>query len=81
MGFPMLSVLALLPAVGAIALIFLRGALAKQVALAVSVLALFLAVILASYSSTSVAACSSASRSGGSPRSAPTTPSAWMVSV
>ena len=39
--------LALLPAVGAIALIFLRGALAKQVALAVSVLALFLAVILA----------------------------------
>ena len=35
------------PAVGAIALIFLRGALAKQVALAVSVLALLLAVILA----------------------------------
>ena len=47
MGFPMLSVLALLPAVGAVALIFLRGALAKQVALAVSVLALLLAVILA----------------------------------
>ena len=47
MGFPILSVLALLPAVGAVSLIFLRGALAKQVALAVSVLALLLAVVLA----------------------------------
>jgi NADH-quinone oxidoreductase subunit M len=47
MGFPILTVLALLPAVGAVSLIFLRGALAKQVALAVSVLALLLAVILA----------------------------------
>ena len=47
MGFPILTVLALLPAVGAISLIFFRGALAKQVALAVSVLALLLAVILA----------------------------------
>ena len=47
MGFPILTVLALLPAVGAVSLIFLRGALAKQVALAVSVLALLLAIILA----------------------------------
>jgi NADH-quinone oxidoreductase subunit M len=47
MGFPILTVLALLPAVGAVSLIFLRGALAKQVALAVSVLALLLAVFLA----------------------------------
>src|SRR5215213_7505567 len=46
MGFPILTVLALLPAVGAVSLIFLRGALAKQVALAVSVLALLLAVFL-----------------------------------
>jgi NADH-quinone oxidoreductase subunit M len=47
MGFPILTVLALLPAVGAVSLIFLRGALAKQVALAVSVLALLLAIFLA----------------------------------
>jgi NADH-quinone oxidoreductase subunit M len=47
MGFPILTLLALLPAVGAVSLIFLRGALAKQVALAVSVLALLLAVVLA----------------------------------
>ena len=47
MGFPILTVLALLPAAGALSLIFLRGALAKQVALAVSVLVLVLAVILA----------------------------------
>jgi NADH-quinone oxidoreductase subunit M len=47
MAFPILTALALLPAVGAVALIFLRGALAKQVALAVSVLVLLLALILA----------------------------------
>src|SRR5215211_2963269 len=47
MGFPILTVLAVLPGVGAASLIFLRGALAKQVALAVSVLALLLAVVLA----------------------------------
>jgi NADH-quinone oxidoreductase subunit M len=46
MNFPILTVLALLPAVGAVSLIFLRGALAKQVALAVSVLVLVLAVIV-----------------------------------
>jgi NADH-quinone oxidoreductase subunit M len=47
MGFPILTVLALLPAAGALSLIFLRGVLAKQVALAVSVLVLVLAVVLA----------------------------------
>ncbi|HZA31342.1 MAG TPA: NADH-quinone oxidoreductase subunit M [Propionibacteriaceae bacterium] len=47
MEFPILTVLALLPAVGALSLIFLRGTLAKQVALAVSVLVLVLAIILA----------------------------------
>src|SRR5215211_7530909 len=47
MSFPILTVLALLPALGGVSLIFLRGALAKQVALAVSVLALLLAVVLA----------------------------------
>jgi NADH-quinone oxidoreductase subunit M len=47
MTFPILTVLAILPALGALALIFVRGALAKQVALAVSLLVLLMALILA----------------------------------
>jgi NADH-quinone oxidoreductase subunit M len=47
MTFPILTVLAVLPALGAFALIFIRGALAKQVALAVSLLVLLIALILA----------------------------------
>src|SRR5215203_7394429 len=47
MDFPILSVLALIPVVGAVSLIFLRGALAKQVALAAALGVLVLAVVLA----------------------------------
>jgi NADH-quinone oxidoreductase subunit M len=47
MTFPILTVLAILPALGALALIFVRGALAKQVALAISLLVLLIALILA----------------------------------
>ena len=47
MTFPILTALAILPALGALALIFVRGALAKQVALAVSLLVLLIALILA----------------------------------
>jgi NADH-quinone oxidoreductase subunit M len=46
MTFPILTVLAVLPALGAFALIFIRGALAKQVALALSLLVLLIALIL-----------------------------------
>ncbi len=44
---PWLSILALLPLVGAAALIVIKGTAAKQVALAVSVLTLVVALILA----------------------------------
>ncbi|HYP43905.1 MAG TPA: NADH-quinone oxidoreductase subunit M [Propionibacteriaceae bacterium] len=44
---PWLTVLALLPLVGSLALIFLRGALAKQTALAFSLLTLLVAVLIA----------------------------------
>jgi NADH-quinone oxidoreductase subunit M len=47
MTFPILTVLAIVPALGAFALIFVRGALAKQVALAVSLLVLLIVLILA----------------------------------
>ncbi len=47
MDFPILTVLALLPAAGAFSLIFLRGALTKQVALGASLAVLLVAAILA----------------------------------
>jgi NADH-quinone oxidoreductase subunit M len=46
-SFPVLSVLALLPLVGSLALVFLKGTAAKQVALAFSLLTLALAVVIA----------------------------------
>jgi NADH-quinone oxidoreductase subunit M len=47
MTFPWLSILALLPLAGAAALIVIKGTAAKQVALAVSLLTLVVAVVLA----------------------------------
>ena len=47
MDFPILTVLALIPVVGAVSLIFLRGAPAKLVALAASLAVLVVAVVLA----------------------------------
>jgi len=46
MTFPVLTVLAVLPVLGAVALIFLRGTAAKQLALAVSLVTLALAVVV-----------------------------------
>ncbi|MFC7623493.1 NADH-quinone oxidoreductase subunit M [Microlunatus sp. GCM10028923] len=47
MMFPFLTTLAVLPLIGAVALIFIKGTAAKQVALAVSVLTLIIGIVVA----------------------------------
>src|SRR5690606_11845791 len=47
MTFPWLTTLAVLPILGAVALIFIKGTAAKQVALAVSVLTLIVGIVVA----------------------------------
>ena len=80
MTIPWLTILALLPAVGAVVLIFSGVKAAKQVALAVSLITLAL-LSSSPASSRSAAACSWSSRRRGSSHSGCTTRSAWTVSA
>ena len=82
--FPVLTVLWLLPILGAVVLTFMPSRpdspLAKQVGIGFSVVTLLLGIAIA-LDYTPEGATSSARTSTGSSCSAPTTPSAWTASA
>ena len=80
MDLPWLTILALLPAVGAVVVVITGPRLAKQIALAASLLTALVAIIVALRLLARRRDAVRSSRCPGSSRSAPTTPSVWTGS-